>query len=163
MALRCLVQSIGLVGGLVLGWTYAFAHTVPIIFFVGGDVNELKPQQWQLTAEAVPVLNRVVDEFKRFEDRYVLIIGYDENASTAELSYARSLKRAEAVRDALIGMGLPRDALAVKACGASNLLINVAGKEPQNRRVTFESARSLQEFLDIDRQVCPGAQPQRLP
>jgi hypothetical protein len=147
--------------GLALSAACALALTHPIIFFMGGDVNELKPQQWQLTVEAVPMLHRVVREFKDYNDRYVLITGYDEDASTAELSYARSLKRAETVRDALIGLGLPRDALVVKACGAKDLLVNVAGKEPQNRRVTFNSVQTLQSLLDIDREICPGVQQKR--
>jgi len=130
------------------------AHTQPVIFFHGGNPNELDPQQWLITPEAGPILQRVVDEYKHYGDRYVLIIGYDENASTPALSYERSKRRAEATRDALIQLGLPADALATKPCSFSNPYGKATGADPVNRRVEFAGTRTLQELLEMDRSFC---------
>ena len=133
-----------------------FAYTQPVIFFRGGNAHELDPQQWQITPEANAVLSRVVEEYRYYKDQYLLIIGHDEDASTPELSYERSKKRAEATRLALIDLGLPRDRLAIKACSFDQPYEATKGSNPMNRRVEFAGAPSLQVLLEVDREICPN-------
>ncbi|MFM9863400.1 MAG: OmpA family protein [Micropepsaceae bacterium] len=134
----------------------SFAYSQPIIFFHGGQDSELNPRQWQVTPEANGVLNRVVEEYRHYKVQYLLIVGHDENASTAELSYERAKLRAEAARRALIDLGLPADRLATKSCSFDEPYELKAGPEPLNRRVNFAGASSLQELLEIDRTTCPA-------
>jgi hypothetical protein len=124
-------------------------------FFTGGERLELDPSQWRVTSEAIPVLRRVTDEYRQYKVGYVLIIGYDENASTAEMSYTRSKNRAEATREALIGLGVPAAALVTKPCAFSNPLGSAIGPEPMNRRVEFSYTDRVQQLVEADRQICP--------
>lgn len=137
----------------------SYAHTQPIIFFHGGNSNELDPVQWEITPEAEAVLRRVVEEFKFHKGRYLLVIGHDENASTEKLSQQRALNRALAAKGVLVRLGISEDTIGVLSCGYRRPYEARTGAEPTNRRVEFASAATLQELLSADRTACGDTAP----
>jgi outer membrane protein OmpA-like peptidoglycan-associated protein len=125
-----------------------------IVFFPGVDADRLSPRQWEVTSEGRSVIADFASAYKELGG-FVLLAGHDENASTFELSYARSERRAEAVKTVLVELGVPRGNIAVKACAFSRPLGNAVGKEPMNRYVIFDWHKDLQMFVEAEKRACP--------
>lgn len=93
--------------------------------------------QAELKASGEATVQRLAEFMREYEERRVRVEGYTD--STGEASYNQELseRRAEAVRDALVGMGISRDRVETKGFGeeypvASN---DSSGGRQQNRRV----------------------------
>ncbi|HEY9120631.1 MAG TPA: OmpA family protein [Marinobacter sp.] len=93
--------------------------------------------QAELKASGEATVRRLAEFMKEYEERRVRVEGYTD--STGEASYNQKLseRRAEAVRDALVSMGISWDRVATKGFGeeypvASN---DSSGGRQQNRRV----------------------------
>lgn len=93
--------------------------------------------QAELKASGEATVRRLAEFMKEYEERRVRVEGYTD--STGEASYNQELseRRAEAVRDALVSMGISRNRVETKGYGeeypvATN---DTSGGRQQNRRV----------------------------
>ena len=70
----------------------------------------------------------------------VTVVGYTDTSGSAAYNIRLSERRAKAVADALVGMGVAQTALSVDWKGKTNLAVPTADgvKEPLNRRSTVD-------------------------
>lgn len=91
----------------------------------------------RLPATASPLLDGVVSNLKEHPDRVIVIAGHADNTGNARYNDALAIKRAEAVRTALLKRGVDPARIAIRSFGESNPVAsndNVAGRQ-ENRRV----------------------------
>jgi len=95
------------------------------------------PGSTALTIDGAAVLAQVVDGFRRTAFDRVRVAGYADRAGPGRRNAALSRARAEAVRDHLVGAGLPPTAIATEAYGEGRTMVGTADGSPeaQNRRV----------------------------
>jgi OOP family OmpA-OmpF porin len=122
---------------------------------MGGDKGEVTPVQqamfivffdWNkaiLSGGANDVLDAVAQELKTRQDvKQVVLVGHTDTSGGAKYNKKLSLKRANAVRTALISRGVPKSKLRVEGRGEEDLLVKTAdnAREPANRRaqITLE-------------------------
>ena len=91
----------------------------------------------RLTATAQEVIADVTQAAEKFDYDFIDVVGHADRAGPANYNMGLSLERAEAVRNALVGEGLPGDKVAVSAQGETQPLVPTPDgvPEPQNRRV----------------------------
>jgi OmpA-OmpF porin, OOP family len=92
----------------------------------------------ELTTQSMSSLNRFVTTAKTTSGGgRVFVCGYADNAGSPEANLTISQARAEAVRQALIRLGLAGETIVVRGFGDKQPLVPTpAGtREPQNRRV----------------------------
>lgn len=96
-----------------------------------------------LSGGANDVIDALSQELKNRQDvKQVVIAGYTDTSGAPDYNQKLSMKRANAVHDALVARGIPLDQLRVEAHGEEDLLVptddNV--REPANRRarITLE-------------------------
>jgi outer membrane protein OmpA-like peptidoglycan-associated protein len=106
-----------------------FSYT---LYFVTGRV--------ELTPQSRASLNEVREKIKGFPAAQVSVIGHTDRVGTPEANDALSLKRAAVIRDMLLQIGIPRDAMEVVGRGEREPLVQTAdGKsEERNRRVEIK-------------------------
>lgn len=94
----------------------------------------------ELTPQSRTSLNDVRQKIKGFPAAQVTVIGHTDRVGSPESNDTLSLKRAGAVRDMLIQIGIPREAIEVVGRGERELLVQTAdGKaEERNRRVEIK-------------------------
>jgi len=99
------------------------------IFF---DFNKSK-----LTPEAAKIVQEVAKTAKAANYPKLAIVGYTDLSGGADFNMRLSLKRAEAVRKALIAAGVPADRLSAEGRGKTDPMVPTKDgtREPQNRRV----------------------------
>jgi OOP family OmpA-OmpF porin len=90
-----------------------------------------------LTPEAEQSIAELAKAAKAAKYPKLAIVGYTDTVGSADYNIKLSLRRAEAVRKALIAAGLPADSLTAEGRGKADLLIPTKDgvREPQNRRV----------------------------
>ncbi|HVI49944.1 MAG TPA: OmpA family protein [Candidatus Sulfotelmatobacter sp.] len=100
------------------------------VFF---DFNQAK-----LTPEAAKIVQEVAKAAKAANYPKLTVIGYTDMSGGADFNMRLSLKRAEAVRKALIAAGVPADRLSAEGRGKTDPLVPTKDgvREPQNRRVS---------------------------
>ena len=93
-----------------------------------------------LTPQSRTSLNEVRQKIKGFPAAQVTVIGHTDRVGTTESNDALSLKRAGAVREMLIQIGIPRDAIEVVGRGERELLVQTPDGRPEerNRRVEIK-------------------------
>ncbi len=96
-----------------------------------------------ITTGAKDVLDAVVAEVKGREDVTTIVVrGHTDSSGSSKYNDKLSMKRAHAVRDALIVRGLSKDLVRVEAKGETDLLVATKDdvREGANRRaqITFE-------------------------
>ena len=93
-----------------------------------------------LTTQSRASLNDVRQKIKGFPAAQVTVIGHTDRVGTSEANDALSLKRAAAIRDMLVQIGIPKDAIEVVGRGEREPLVQTAdGKsEERNRRVEIK-------------------------
>lgn len=106
-----------------------FAYT---LFFMIGRTD--------LTPQSRAALNEVRQKIKGFPAAQVTVIGHTDRVGTPESNDALSLKRASAIRDLLVEIGIPRTAIEVVGRGEREPLVQTSdGKaEERNRRVEIK-------------------------
>lgn len=106
-----------------------FAYT---LFFMIGRT--------ELTPQSRAALNEVREKIKGFPAAQVTVIGHTDRVGTPDANDALSLKRASAIRDLLVDIGIPRTAIEVVGRGERELLVQTPdGKaEERNRRVEIK-------------------------
>lgn len=90
-------------------------------------------------AEARQVIEAAVDEYERTGAEYVEVRGYTDTSGSAEYNEALSERRADAVAEELVRLGVPRAAITRVGLGEEELVQTGNDvREPRNRRVEIE-------------------------
>lgn len=94
----------------------------------------------ELTPQSKSSLHEVREKIKGFPAAQVSVIGHTDRVGTAEANDALSLKRAAVIRDMLIEIGIPREAIEAVGRGEREPLVQTLdGKaEDRNRRVEIK-------------------------
>ena len=87
--------------------------------------------------DASRILAEVVKMAKTRDYRKLVIVGHTDTSGSAAYNAQLALRRAEAVKKALVAAGLPADRMFAEGRGKSEPLVSTGDgvKEPQNRRV----------------------------
>ncbi len=91
-----------------------------------------------IAASAASVVDAVADEIKARDLKAVNIVGHTDTSGSQAYNKKLSLKRASAVKSALVERGVDPALVKVDSRGESDLLVETADgvREPANRRVT---------------------------
>jgi outer membrane protein OmpA-like peptidoglycan-associated protein len=130
--------------GVMLGLSYKFgqpdvapppppaaAPTAPsYMVFFDWDRSDLSQQ-------ALTTIQQVAQAYKQKGSARITATGHTDTSGPADYNMALSLRRANAVKDALVRNGVPATAIAVIGRGEQGLLVPTPDgvREPQNRRV----------------------------
>jgi OOP family OmpA-OmpF porin len=108
------------------------APAQPRNFLVFFDFNKST-----LTPDAMKIVEQAATEFKKSGKSRVDLIGHADRSGNDRYNLALSVRRAEAVKAALVKQGLTLGAITVTGKGESVPLVPTAdgAREPQNRRV----------------------------
>jgi OOP family OmpA-OmpF porin len=100
------------------------------LVFFDFDRSNLTPRAQAIVKEAATVA-------KAGQNARVTCTGHTDTSGPANYNMALSLRRANAVKDALVREGVPAGQIAVAGRGEEQLLVRTADgvREPQNRRV----------------------------
>jgi OOP family OmpA-OmpF porin len=144
---------------ILVGFTYKFAKPAPVVaaaptpapaaapapapvakpapaplknFIVFFDFNKA-----DITPEASKVIGQAASAAKAGNATKVDLTGHADRSGSDKYNQALSLKRGNAVKDALVKQGVPANQISVVAKGESAPLVSTADgvREPQNRRV----------------------------
>ena len=90
-----------------------------------------------LSAQALATIKQAADAFKAKGNARITATGHTDTSGPENYNMALSLRRANAVKDALVRQGVPATAIAVVGRGESQPLVPTGDgvREPQNRRV----------------------------
>lgn len=90
-----------------------------------------------LTAESNTAAEQVYSNVLKRQASEVIVIGHTDTVGNDEFNDALSLKRADAVRESLVQIGVPADTIEIRGAGEKELLVDTPDNtdEPQNRRV----------------------------
>jgi OOP family OmpA-OmpF porin len=90
-----------------------------------------------LTTEALGVVREAADAAKSGKDMRLTTTGHTDTAGSASYNMALSLRRAAAVKDALMGEGVPAASIAIAGSGEEGLEVATGdgARESRNRRV----------------------------
>ena len=94
----------------------------------------------ELTTQSRQSLNDVRQRIKSFPAAQVTVIGHTDRVGSIEANDALSLKRAAAIRDMLVQIGISREAIEIVGRGERELLVQTADgvSEERNRRVEIK-------------------------
>ncbi len=92
-----------------------------------------------LSAQALNTIKQAADAFKSKGNARITATGHTDRSGPESYNMALSLRRANAVKDALVRDGVPATAISVVGKGESDPLVPTADgvREPQNRRVVI--------------------------
>jgi len=90
-----------------------------------------------LTAESLALVDRILEAIDLRSSVDTSVVGHTDTIGGKDYNYELSSKRAGAVRDILVGLGVPPEILQVTSHGEENLLVSTPDEtaEPRNRRV----------------------------
>ena len=90
-----------------------------------------------LSAQALNTIKQAANAFKTKGNARITATGHTDTSGPENYNMALSLRRANAVKDALVRNGVPMGAIQVVGMGESQPLVPTADgvREPQNRRV----------------------------
>lgn len=117
--------------GTVLGAQPARPFTYTLYFTTGTA---------ELTAQSRQSLNDVRQKIKGFPAAQVTVIGHTDRVGSVESNDALSLKRAAAIRELLVQIGIPRNAIEIVGRGEREPIVQTADNvaEERNRRVEIK-------------------------
>ena len=103
-------------------------HHFRLYFILGSD---------ELTPESQTAYRAMFDDTKRRPAYEIEVIGFTDTVGDLSYNQALSLRRAAAIRDALVRDGVDRQAISIAGRGKHDLLVPTADQtpEPRNRRV----------------------------
>jgi OmpA-OmpF porin, OOP family len=90
-----------------------------------------------LSQQALSTIKQAADAFKQRGNARITATGHTDTSGPESYNMALSLRRANAVKDALVREGVPAQAISVVGRGEQGLLVQTGDgvREPQNRRV----------------------------
>jgi outer membrane protein OmpA-like peptidoglycan-associated protein len=90
-----------------------------------------------LSAQALNTIKQAAGAYKAKGNARITATGHTDTSGAPAYNMALSLRRANAVKDALVREGVPATAIAVVGRGEQGLLVQTGPnvREPQNRRV----------------------------
>jgi OOP family OmpA-OmpF porin len=90
-----------------------------------------------LSQQALATIQQAADVFKQKGNARITATGHTDTSGPESYNMALSLRRANAVKDALVRDGVPAQAISVIGMGEKGLLVPTGDgvREPQNRRV----------------------------
>jgi outer membrane protein OmpA-like peptidoglycan-associated protein len=90
-----------------------------------------------LSQQALNTIQQAADQFKATGKARITATGHTDRSGPDDYNMALSLRRANAVKDALVRDGVPPMAISVIGKGETQPLVQTADgvREPQNRRV----------------------------
>jgi len=90
-----------------------------------------------LSQQALATIKQAADAFKQKGNARITATGHTDTSGPEAYNMALSLRRANAVKDALVREGVPAQAITVIGRGEQGLLVQTGDgvREPQNRRV----------------------------
>ena len=90
-----------------------------------------------LSAQALATIQQAANVYKTKGNARITATGHTDTSGPEGYNMALSLRRANAVKDALVRDGVPATAISVIGMGKKGLLVPTADgvREPQNRRV----------------------------
>jgi len=90
-----------------------------------------------LSQQALATIRQAADAFKQKGNARITATGHTDTSGPEAYNMALSLRRANAVKDALVREGVPAQAITVIGRGEQGLLVQTGDgvREPQNRRV----------------------------
>jgi outer membrane protein OmpA-like peptidoglycan-associated protein len=96
--------------------------------------------QYILTPEAQQVVQEAAKYANEGHATKVLVVGHTDTSGSPEYNLRLSERRAKAVADALVGLGVNQSAVAVDWKGETDLAVQTGDgvKEPLNRRSTID-------------------------
>jgi hypothetical protein len=100
--------------------------------FFDWDRSELSPQ-------AMNTIGQAANAFRQTGQSRITATGHTDTSGPRDYNMALSLRRANAVKNALVQQGVPATAIAVVGRGEDDLLVQTGDgvREPQNRRVVI--------------------------
>ena len=132
-------------------WSLALIAAM-LLFAIAGHANALSPQpdvhtimfgsnSAHINAAGRKIINQIVSDVrKNYGDVYkIAATGHADRAGSADYNLALSLKRAEAVRDALVAAGIAASAITIDHRGETEPAVPTGDgvSERTNRRVTI--------------------------
>ncbi len=95
-----------------------------------------------ITPTALGILQQIARDVQEFDIDGLKVVGHTDTSGSVAYNQALSERRAQAVRDALAGMGVSAQAIITEAFGETQPLVTTPDgvREPSNRRsrITFE-------------------------
>jgi len=131
--------------GVMLGVTYKFGQPEAAVAPPPAPAAPVAPSymvffDWDrsdLSAQALQTIHQVSSAYKQKGSARVTATGHTDRSGPDDYNMALSLRRANAVKNALVRDGVPASAIAVVGRGETQPLVPTADgvREPQNRRV----------------------------
>jgi len=117
----------------------------PTSFMVFFDWDSAK-----LNPQATSVVGQAAAAYKTKGSSRITATGHTDTSGSEAYNMALSLRRANAVKDALVQQGVPATAIAVVGRGEQGLLVQTGPnvREPQNRRVEIVIAQAAAATMD---------------
>ena len=90
-----------------------------------------------LSGQAMATIQQAAGTFKSSGQSRISAVGYTDTSGPRDYNMALSLRRSNAVKNALVQQGVPPDAIVATGRGEDGLLVPTPDgvREPQNRRV----------------------------
>jgi outer membrane protein OmpA-like peptidoglycan-associated protein len=109
----------------------------PSVVFFDWDKSNLSPQ-------AMATISQAAAAYKATGSARISNVGNTDTSGSTDYNMALSIRRADAVKRALIQNGVPAAAIETTGRGPTNLLVPTADgvREPQNRRVELGGLQS---------------------
>jgi phospholipid transport system substrate-binding protein len=116
----------------------------PSLVFFDWDKSNLSPQ-------AMVTVSQAAATYKATSGARISNVGNTDTSGSTDYNMALSIRRADAVKSALIQNGVPAAAIETAGRGQTNLLVPTADgvREPQNRRVELAGLLQGQASTDI--------------
>ncbi|HSS84271.1 MAG TPA: aldo/keto reductase, partial [Reyranella sp.] len=142
------VRELGVALGPAIGWVEEGLDSVrerPIVS-LQTVFNVLAPPSFMvffdwdrsnLSQQALTTIQQAANAFKTKGNARITATGHTDTSGPESYNMALSLRRANAVKDALVRNGVPAQAITVVGMGEKGLLVQTGDnvREPQNRRV----------------------------
>jgi OmpA-OmpF porin, OOP family len=93
-----------------------------------------------LTPEAARVVSDAAAAAKEYGSASISIVGHTDTSGSKQYNLRLSMRRSQAVKDGLVGSGIPASAISTSGRGEDELMVQTGDgvKEPQNRRATID-------------------------
>jgi OmpA-OmpF porin, OOP family len=133
--MRKLVATIAVLA--VAGCSESFPPPPPAIIFDPRYIVFFDWDRSTLSHQAQLTIQQLADQFRKEGTARVTAVGHTDRSGPESYNLALSLRRANAVKEALVRDGVPAAAIMVIGKGETQPLVPTADgvREPQNRRV----------------------------